>query len=177
MRRPQIAVIGNNAGPPALLESARQLGTALVDQGWRIVCGGRGGVMEAVAEGAQASERATGADVVGLLPTSRAADANPHVDIVIPTGLGIARNALVAHAADVVVALAGGSGTLSELAFAWQLGKPIIAFETHDGWAQELAGQRLDARRADTIVGVSSVAEAVAAVRKALNGAAASAPD
>lgn len=168
MRRPQIAVVGNNSAPPALMATATELGTALVDAGWRVICGGLGGVMEAVAQGAQRSAHATGSDVVGLLPSGRSEDANAFVDIVIPTGLGIARNALVAASGDVVVALSGGTGTLSEIAFAWQMHKPIVAFVGHGGWAEELAGQTLDARRTDAVVSVHDVPEAIAAVRDLL---------
>ncbi|MCB9674426.1 MAG: TIGR00725 family protein [Alphaproteobacteria bacterium] len=168
MRRPQIAVIGAAEADPALLAAAEELGTRLVDAGMRVVCGGRGGVMEAVSRGAHASERATGGDVIGILPSVDGTDANPWVDIVVPTGMHHMRNVLVVSAGDAVVALGGGAGTLSELVFAWKLGKPVIAFDRHGGWSAELAGRALDDRRDDAIVAVGTPEEAVRAVLAAL---------
>jgi len=168
MRRAQIAVVGSASGSDELLAEARALGTALVDAGWRVVCGGLTGVMEAVGRGARASAAATGGDIIGVLPTLRATDANDFIDIVIPTGMQHARNALVVASADVVVALGGGAGTLSEVALAWQMGKPIVALTTGGGWSAELAGRQLDHRRRDAIVRADSVDAVVAAAREAL---------
>ncbi|MBD3315917.1 MAG: TIGR00725 family protein, partial [Chitinivibrionales bacterium] len=86
------------------------------------VCGGLGGVMEAAAKGAKSA----GGTVVGILPGENADDANASVDIAIPTGMGIARNVLVVRAADVVIALPGSYGTLSETAVALSLRKTVI---------------------------------------------------
>ncbi|MCA9517236.1 MAG: hypothetical protein KC635_19985, partial [Myxococcales bacterium] len=91
-RRPQIAVIGAGDAPEAALRDAEELGRRLVDAGCRVVCGGLGGVMAAVARGARSSPRASGSDVVGILPTTDAGAANGWVDVVVPTGLGHARN-------------------------------------------------------------------------------------
>jgi len=124
--------------------------------------------MEAVGRGAHASAAATGGDVIGVLPTLRAADANDFIDIVVPTGMQYARNAMVVAFADVVVAVGGGAGTLSEVALAWQMGKPIIALATCGGWAAELAGRRLDHRREEAIVEANSVDDVVVAVRAGL---------
>lgn len=167
-RRPQISVIGSASGPPELMEEAEALGRALVDQGWRVVCGGLGGVMSAVAKGARSSEGATGSDVIGVLPGLQAQDANPWVDIVLPTGLQHARNVLVVAAGDVVVAVGGGAGTLSEIAMAWQHHKPVIALGTQGGWAAELGGRRLDHRREDAVLLADDVGEVVALVRREL---------
>lgn len=168
-RRPQVAVIGSASGPDALMDEAQALGRALVDEGWRIVCGGLGGVMRAVARGAHDSPRATGADVVGVLPGLHAADANPWIDIVLPTGLQHARNVLVVAAADVVVALGGGAGTLSEISMAWQHHKPVVALTSHGGWAAELAGRTLDHRRDERVLPASGVEEAVVLIRRELD--------
>ena len=164
MRRPQIAVIGSASGDDALLSLARAFGEAVVDRGWRIVCGGLTGVMQAVAEGARRSAAATGGDVIGVLPTLDPDTANASVDIVIPTGMDRARNILVVGAGDVIVALGGGAGTLSELALAWQLGKPIVALTSSGGWAEALAGRPLDARRDDVIHAAADVGDAIARV-------------
>lgn len=165
MRRPQISVIGSASGSDTLMSISRELGEAIVDQGWRIVCGGLRGVMHAVAEGAHRSANATGGDVIGLLPTFVPTTANEFIDIVIPTGMHIARNVLVVGAGDVVVALGGGAGTLSEVALAWQLNKAIVALDHSGGWAAELAGRQLDGRRSDAILAASDVPTAIELVR------------
>ena len=90
--------------------------------GFVVVNGGLGGVMEAAARGA----REGGGIVIGLLPGDDRADANPHLTVAIPTGLGQARNALVVSAADAVVAVGGSWGTLSEIALARRAGKPVV---------------------------------------------------
>lgn len=168
MRRRQVSVIGAAKADPELRALALELGQALVDAGYRIVCGGLTGVMEAVSEGAHRSERAAGADVVGILPTIEADAANPYVDIVVPTGLGHARNVLIVASGDAVVAVGGRTGTLSEIAVAWTLGKPLVALSPAGGWGARLAGEHLDDRRSDAIVDAASVADVIAALDQAL---------
>lgn len=146
MRRPLIAVVGASRPDPASVKAAEALGHALVDAGYRILCGGRGGVMAAVCKGARSSEAWTDGATVALLPGEDATDANAWVDIAIPTGLGLARNALIARAGDAMVAVGGSAGTLSELALAWQMGRPIAALHTGEGWASQLAGTAIDDR-------------------------------
>ncbi len=168
MRRPLVAVVGSGALEPSDPRGplAEQLGRALVDAGYRVLCGGRRGVMEAAARGARSAAGATGADVIGILPGHDPDDANPFVDVVLPTGLGPLRNGLVAHA-DAVVAIGGGAGTLSEMALAWVLDRPILAFRV-DGWSGTLADTRIDSRVRfsvrpdDRVYGVASASEAVA---------------
>ena len=99
--------------------------------------------------------------IVGVLPGLDARAANPWVDLAIPTGLNHARNVVLVSMADVVVAVGGGSGTLSELALAWQHDKPIVCLDLGVGWSARLAGERLDSRRADRLHGATSAAEAV----------------
>ena len=158
-RRPVVSVIGAAAIPPEVRAEAVLIGRLLVDLGCRIVTGGLGGVMEAVCEGARSSERYTEGTTVGFLPGGDRSTANPSVDFAVPTSMGYARNVLVVASADVVVAIAGASGTLSELAMAWQLGKPIVALESGGGWSAELAGQAMDHKRDDAIVAAASAAE------------------
>ena len=114
------------AGPgdarPNERATAERVGRALAAEGVVVVCGGLGGVMEAACRGAKAG----GGLTVGLLPGLDRRQANPHVDVAIPTGLGEARNALVARAADALVAVAGGYGTLSEIALALKAGTPVV---------------------------------------------------
>jgi len=157
-----MAVIGAGSKlEPSVEQLCLALGKQAVDAGFRVVSGGLGGVMAAVSQGACASTRRQEGDIVGVLPMYDAELANPHVDIVIPTGMGIARNVMVVASGDVVVAVGGGSGTLSEIALAWQLGKPIIALSPSGGWAQKLAGQRVDGRRDDPIFDAQTAEQAI----------------
>jgi uncharacterized protein (TIGR00725 family) len=123
---------------------AEQVGRAVAEAGAVLVCGGLGGVMEAACRGA----RAGGGLTVGILPGTARADANAHVDVAVPTGLGEGRNMLVVRAADALVAVGGEYGTLSEIALALQAGTPVVGIAT---W--ELARQgrpERDLLRADT---------------------------
>lgn len=158
-RRYIAAVIGSATADEALYESARELGTCLVDAGFRVVSGGLRGVMEAASRGAHESEHYASGDTIAILPTYEASDANQWIDIAIPTGLQHARNTLVVSSADVVIAVGGGAGTLSEIAAAWALGRPVIALQ-NGGWAERLGGEALDSRRPDRIHGPCSSAEA-----------------
>lgn len=151
-RRPVLAVAGSAGTLPDAVEAqARALGRLAVDAGFRVATGGRDGVMEAVSRGAHESDAYEEGRVIAILPTYRREEANPWVDIVIPTGAGVARNVMLVASADVVIAVRGGSGTMSEIALAWQLGKPIIALASSGGWAERLAGEALDERREDVI--------------------------
>jgi hypothetical protein len=129
-RRPAIAVIGGGDGASVeVLELAHQVGLEIGAHGATLICGGRGGVMEASARGA--SER--GAHTIGILPGYEHGAANPHMEFVIATGMGEARNAVVIGSADAVIALAGEGGTLSEIGFALKLGRPLVALRA---WPQ-----------------------------------------
>jgi uncharacterized protein (TIGR00725 family) len=99
------------------------------------VCGGLGGVMEAACRGAKDG----GGTTVGILPGTDRAAANPFVDVAVATGLGEARNALVVRAADAVIAIGGGYGTLSEIALALKAGKRVVGLETWDVEGVEVA--------------------------------------
>jgi uncharacterized protein (TIGR00725 family) len=129
-RRPAIAVIGGGDGASVeVLELAHQVGIEIGAHGATLICGGRGGVMEASARGA--SER--GAHTIGILPGYEHGAANPYIEFVIATGMGEARNAVVIGSADAVIALAGEGGTLSEIGFALKLGRPLVALRA---WPQ-----------------------------------------
>jgi len=125
----QISVVGDAAAGPTRLETAYQVGKLAAERGWVLITGGMGGVMEAASRGAAEG----GGLTVGLLPTYDAASANPYVKIAIPTGLGHARNAVVVAAGDGVVAIGGRYGTLSEIALALKLGKPVVGINTWPG--------------------------------------------
>ena len=124
----QVAVIGPGAATAAQERDAERLGGRLAALGLTVVTGGLGGVMAAAARGA----RAAGGRTVGLLPGTDPAAANPWIEVVIPTGLGEARNALVVRSAAVVVAIGYGWGTLSEVALALRAGIPVVSLR---GWA------------------------------------------
>ncbi len=168
-----VAVCGSGRLPAQELEElAESVGEEIIRAGMNLVTGGLGGVMEAASRGA-ARARAGGhgdGTIVGILPGQDKGVANPYCDLILPTGLGIARNLLVVQASDAVVIVHGGSGTLSEAAFAWQLGKPVVALTGSGGWAGKLGGQRLDSRRSDSVLGARSAVEAVALVRDELSG-------
>lgn len=145
-RRFVVAVVGDarvEAGGAAEV-LAQEIGTAIVDAGYRLVTGGLGGVMEAAHRGARQSARWSDGAGIGLLPGHDPAQANPYVDIAIPTGLDHGRNMLVAQA-DAVVAVGGGAGTLSEIALAW-IHKRLIVGMRCGGWSARLADQRVDGR-------------------------------
>jgi uncharacterized protein (TIGR00725 family) len=146
MVRSIIAVIGIGSlteNDPIYI-SAVEIGKLLIDHGYRLVTGGLGGVMEAASRGAHNSDRYLDGDVIGFLPGFQKEDANEFVDIPIPTGLGIGRNMILTNA-DAVIAIGGGAGTLSEMAFAWQKGKLIIAIDA-PGWSRKLGGEKIDHR-------------------------------
>jgi len=161
-----MAVIGNSGQPPdEVLAAARAVGRLAVDAGFRIVTGGLDGVMGAASRGGRESEAWADGRIVGVLPSGDAATANPWVDVAIATGVGYARNAIVVGSADVVVAVRGSSGTLSEMAYAWQFGKPVIALVPTGGWAARLAGQAIDDRRPGQVHAADDPADAVAIAR------------
>ncbi len=131
---PYVAVVGGSQASAAEERAAAHIGRGLAEKGAIVICGGRTGVMEAVARAA----RAAGGVVVGLLPGRSRLEGNPYLTVALPTGLGEARNALVVLAADVVVAIGGGYGTLSEVALARKMGKPVLVVEG-SGLARRLA--------------------------------------
>jgi uncharacterized protein (TIGR00725 family) len=126
MVKGQIGVIGGAVCSPELYEIACDVGREIATNGFALVCGGLGGVMEAACQGAKKA----GGITIGLLPTSNKGDANPYCDLVIPTGLGHARNVLVVHASDALIAVDGEAGTLSEIAIALKIGKPIVGIKS-----------------------------------------------
>lgn len=132
-----IAVIGAAECNEQVAALAREVGQELARRAAVLICGGRGGVMEAACEGAKAE----GGTTVGILPGDDRGEANPFVDLPIVTGLGEARNALVVRSADAVIALAGGYGTLSEIGLAFKMGKPVVGLDT---WKLAQGGQPVE---------------------------------
>ena len=162
-----IAVIGNGRATPECAAVAEELGRLIVEHGWRLVTGGLGGVMEAASRGAKRARGYREGDIVGILPGGDRDAANPHVDIVVPTNMGYARNVLIVTMADAVVAVGGGAGTLTEMAMAWQLGRIVVGLEV-EGWSATLAGRKIDEQRSDLVIAASSAADAVAKLGAAL---------
>jgi len=144
---------------------AEKIGRCLIDNGYRLVTGGLGGVMEAASKGARSSSRYKHGDIIGILPGNDPTEANDYVDICIPTGLDLARNLIVANA-DAVIAIGGGAGTLAEMANAWALNRLIIACRV-DGWSGKLVDQKIDLRIRypdipdDRVYGVTSDMEVI----------------
>jgi uncharacterized protein (TIGR00725 family) len=133
----RIGVIGAGECPRDILQIAEDVGKHIAEREAILVCGGMGGVMKAAAKGA----REAGGMTVGILPGPDAGDANPYIDIPIVTGMGEARNVIIVRTADAVIAVSGGHGTLSEIAFCLKLGVPIVGLHT---WNVDPAVYRAD---------------------------------
>ena len=142
-RRTQISVIGGGEGSDELLRKAEAVGRGIAEADAVLVCGGRGGVMEAASRGAAEA----GGTVVGVLPTSSPEEANPYVTYAIATGIGHARNLAVAASGDAVIAVGGAWGTLAEMAFARALGRPVVAL----AGAPEVEGVEIAATPAEVV--------------------------
>jgi uncharacterized protein (TIGR00725 family) len=144
-----IAVIGDSSCSPEEAKLAESVGELLAQRGATIVCGGLGGVMEAVCRGAKSK----GGLTVGILPGEDPSMANPWVDIPVVTGLGEARNVAVVKSAQAMIAIGGGYGTLSEIAHALKSSIPVIGLNT---WSLSR-----NEREDDSIIRVQSATEAV----------------
>lgn len=161
-----VAVIGDSETENEdEIRFAEKLGEELAKIGLAIISGGRGGIMEAVSRGAKRA----GGLTIGILPGFTKEEANRYIDIVIPTGIGWARNQIVVLSGDVVIAIGGGSGTLSEIAYAWMYNKPIIAVVGFGGWSEKLAGRKIDDRRPDKIYVARSVDDVISIVKRIIN--------
>jgi uncharacterized protein (TIGR00725 family) len=128
MKHTIIAVIGTAEGSTEELKAAEELGNLIAKKGWTLITGGLGGVMEAASRGASKA----GGTVVGIIPQGETKAANPYVHIPIATNMGHARNPIIVHSADAIVAVGGGYGTLSEIAIALKLGKPLFTIGSWD---------------------------------------------
>jgi len=144
-----IGVIGDSSCPPEEAKLAESVGELLAQRGATIVCGGLGGVMEAVCRGAKSK----GGLTIGILPGENSSTANPWVDIPVVTGLGEARNVVVAKSAQAIIAIGGNYGTLSAIAYALKSSIPVIGLNT---WSLSRNGQE-----DDSIIKVQSATEAV----------------
>ena len=158
--RTLIAVCGSDADDARLsanaLQTAEKVGRLIAQRNGILVCGGRGGVMQAACKGAKDLQGVT----VGLLPESKE-EANEFVDIPLATGLGMRRNFLVVHTADAVIAIGGRWGTLSEISFAMIFQKPVILVAGTGGCVDELASGNLMRQSETPLYIVHSAEEAV----------------
>jgi uncharacterized protein (TIGR00725 family) len=164
-----IGVIGKNeqnAGDPvaeATMRAAHEVGKLVAAGGGVVVSGGLGGVMAAASKGAKEA----GGVTVGFLPSMDRASANPYVDIVLPTGLGRARNLLTARGCDALIMIGGGCGTLNELTVAYAEGRPVVVLRGSGGWSDRIEqvlyeGHYLDERKTVAVSFADSPADVVA---------------
>jgi uncharacterized protein (TIGR00725 family) len=121
-----IAVIGAGQCESSIYQLALEVGEEIAKRGAILVCGGLGGVMEAAAKGASMA----GGLTAGILPGPSINSANPYIKVPVATDMGQARNVIIAHTADGLVAVSGGAGTLSEIGHALKIGKPIVGLKT-----------------------------------------------
>lgn len=121
-----IGVIGTSQATNEELKIAEEVGKEIAKNNGILVCGGEGGVMEAACKGAKSANGLT----IGVIPGFSARDANPYVDVPVITGMSHARNIIVVRTSNAIIAIGGGYGTLSEIAFALRLGVPIIGLNT-----------------------------------------------
>ena len=155
-RAVQVSVIGAAEGEAELLREAERVGRAIAEAGAVLVCGGHSGVMGAASRGAAEGD----GTVIGVLPGLSPGEANEHVTYSIATGVGHARNLAVVASGDAVIAVGGEWGTLSEIAYARKLGRPVVALRS---WPLR--------NRAGTDLGIAEAETAEEAVRIALSGA------
>jgi uncharacterized protein (TIGR00725 family) len=163
-----IGVIGSSTADRAVLNASYETGAEIARAGFSLICGGLGGVMEAACRGAYENTAPESGRIIGVLPGYDRNEANPYVHIVIASGIGYARNSIIASSADAVIAISGGSGTLSEIALSWQYGKPVIILSGMPGFTAQLIDAALDERRSDRILGAATPLEAVSLAAEAL---------
>jgi uncharacterized protein (TIGR00725 family) len=125
---PYVSVVGSGTASGNLYKKAREIGRLVAERGGTIVCGGRSGVMEAAARGATEA----GGTAIGILPDEDRRRANEYLSYSIATGTGHARNLAVVCSGDVVIAVGGEYGTLSEIGLARKVGRPVVALESWD---------------------------------------------
>ena len=159
MKKFQILIIGNNDNgcTPELENIAYQTGAEVAKSNSILITGGLGGVMKAASKGAKDS----GGLTVGIIPQNDKSEANEFCDIIIPTGIGLMRDFLNVLSADGVIAIGGGSGTLSEICAAYMYSKPIVVLKNSGGTATKFTDQYLDHRKNVKIIGVETPKDAV----------------
>jgi uncharacterized protein (TIGR00725 family) len=165
----QVLVIGSDGDhcPQTTYDAAKEVGAQIAARNAITVTGGLGGVMEAACRGAKEK----GGMVVGIIPNEDMSYANPYCDVIIPTGIGFARNFITAYSADVAIVVGGGAGTYIEACVAYQKGKPIVALTGSGGTADKIADTFLDDRKTVKVFSASNPIDAVdQALDHAMNG-------
>jgi hypothetical protein len=160
-RSAYVGVIGGRRCSAAIAELAFQVGCGIAEQGWILVCGGMGGVMEQACRGARSRNGIT----LGILPGNSRHNANPYLSCSVVTGLGEARNVLVVKSSQAIIAVDGSYGTLSEIALANAAGIPVVGLRSWRLDARQNQGQGLFVRVAE------SPGEAIEAVEALVTGA------
>lgn len=163
-----VSVVGDSVveGNGLKFKVAFEMGKALVDNGYRVQSGGMDGIMKAVMMGAKASDKYVEGDTIAIIPSFDINIVNKYADIVIPTGLDLYRNLIVANAS-AIIAIGGGAGTLSEIASAWTMKRLILAFKNVDGWSAKIADTKVDNRNRypeienDRVYGVDNIPDAI----------------
>ena len=155
----QVLVIGSDGDhcTETTYNAAREVGAQIAAKNAILVTGGLGGVMEASCRGAKEK----GGMVVGIIPHEDMSYANAFCDIIIPTGIGFARNFITAYSADTCIVVGGGAGTYIEACVAYQKGKPIVALTGTGGTADKIADTFLDDRNTIKVLSAASPKEAV----------------
>jgi uncharacterized protein (TIGR00725 family) len=150
----QVVVIGSS-DEEKYTDEAYQIGLHIAKKGWVLISGGRGGIMQAASRGASDGKGIS----IGILPGYTKDEANKYCNIIIPSGIGYARNLTNVLSGDVIVSIGGKSGTLSELAYAWQFGKPVILCRFSGGWSKKLSESPIDDRKGSEMYIADSVNE------------------
>lgn len=171
--KPIVAIIGDSNVPKEdpRYQAAFALGQALVDAGYRVQSGGMSGVMLAAFEGAHASKNYSFGDTIAILPGRDEEEANPFADIKVATGFDH-RRAEEVVSASAVIAIGGGSGTLEEIAVAWETFRLLLAYKGVEGWSGKLADTRIDPRirypeiPEDKVYGIASPQEAIELIQR-----------
>lgn len=140
-----VGVIGGRRCSGEISELAFQVGRGIAEQGWILVCGGMGGVMEQACRGARSLNGVT----LGILPGNSRDSGNPYLSCSVVTGLGEARNVLVVKSSQAVIAIDGSYGTLSEIALANAAGIPVVGLRSWRLDAEQNSGQGLFSRVVD----------------------------
>lgn len=169
-RKPNVSILGSYKATEEEASIAYDLGSQLANMNLNVISGGQKGVMYSLCKGLHENRVAASNEsctIVGILPSHDFLSGNEYLDVAIPTGFGAIQNSIVPLCADVVIAIGGAGGTLTELSFAWQYKKPIALIGS-TGWSSKLAGQRLDERRIETLPHFMSVVEVVDWIKQTL---------
>lgn len=161
MRKKQIVIIGDSEETPFYNE-CYSIGKFIAEKGHILISGGRGGVMAATSKGAFEA----GGTVVGILPGENPDHANNYCTIVIPTGIGFARNSINVLSGDIIIAIGGRAGTLSEIAYAWNYNKIIILCTFAGGWSSRLSETPIDDRSGPQVYTAHSEHEVCEIIKK-----------